>query len=55
MIVQTALEHSVTIWTRPAQQIIDTNEHSGQMTTREMGMLLGSDSVVNLKVLLGLQ
>ena len=54
MIVQTALEHWVKIWARHALQIIDTNERSGRMTTREMGRLLGSDSVVNSKVLLGL-
>ena len=55
MIVQTVLEHWVTIWSRPAQQIIDTNERSARTTAPEMGRLLMFDSVGNLVVLLDLK
>ena len=52
MIVQTVLEHWVTIWTRPAQQIIDINERSARTTAPEMGRLLMFDSAGNSVVLL---
>ena len=55
MIVQTVLEHWVTIWTRPAPQIIDINEHFARTTAPEMGRLLMFDSVGNLVVLLDLK
>ena len=55
MIVQTVLEHWVTIWTRPAPQIIDINEHFARTTAPEMGRLLTFDSVGNLVVLLDLK
>ena len=55
MIVQTVLEHWVTIWTRPAQQIIDINEHFARTTAPEMGRLLMFDSVGNSVVLLDLK
>ena len=55
MTVQTTLEHWVTIWSRPALQIIDTNERSVRRTTREMAKLLTFDSVGNLTALLDLK
>ena len=55
MIVQTVLEHWVRIWTRPAPQIIDINEHFARTTAPEMGRLLMFDSVGNLVVLLDLK
>jgi hypothetical protein len=41
--------------TRPAPQIIDTNEHSAQTTAPEMGRLLMFDSAGNSVVLLDLK
>ena len=55
MIVQTVLEHWVTIWTRPAPQIIDINERSARMIVPEMGRLLMFDLAGNSVVLLDLK
>ena len=55
MIVQTVLEHWVRIWTRPAPQIIDINEHFARTTAPEMGRLLMFDLAGNSVVLLDLK
>ena len=55
MIVQTVLEHWVTILTRPVPQIIDINEHFARTTAPEMGRLLMFESEGNSVVLLDLK